>query len=115
MSDAVLGDTVLHDVEGGVATITMNRPDAGNALRPEQRDAMIELLGAASADGETRAVAIRALGRHFCTGADVGGIAGAQTDGPRVGDGMRRIQAAAQRLTAAVLDCSKPVVPVVQE
>jgi 2-(1,2-epoxy-1,2-dihydrophenyl)acetyl-CoA isomerase len=92
----------------------MNRPDAGNALLPEQRDAMIELLGAASADGETRAVAIRAHGRHFCTGADVGSIAGAQTGAPTVGDGMRRIQAGAQRLIAAVLDCTKPVVAVVQ-
>ena len=40
-----LGDTVLHELDGGVATITMCRPDAGNALLPEQRDAIIDLLG----------------------------------------------------------------------
>ena len=33
-SDDVLGTTVLHDVDDGVATITLNRPEAGNALRP---------------------------------------------------------------------------------
>jgi 2-(1,2-epoxy-1,2-dihydrophenyl)acetyl-CoA isomerase len=109
-----LGDTVLHQVSEGVATITMHRPDAGNALLPEQRDAIIDLLGAATADRATRAVALRAQGRHFCTGADVGSIRGAQSAEPIVGDGMRRIQGGAQRLIAAVLDCAKPVVAVVQ-
>jgi 2-(1,2-epoxy-1,2-dihydrophenyl)acetyl-CoA isomerase len=109
-----LGDTVLYEVDNGVATITMNRPDAGNALLPEQRDAIIDLLAAASTDREIRVVALRAQGRHFCTGADVGSIRGAQSAEPIVGDGMRRIQAGAQRLIAAVLDCSKPVVAVVQ-
>jgi 2-(1,2-epoxy-1,2-dihydrophenyl)acetyl-CoA isomerase len=107
-------ETVLHAVDDGVATITMNRPDSGNALLPEQRDVIIELLGAASSDATIRAVALRANGRHFCTGADVGSIAGASSGAPKVGDGMRRIQGGAQRLIAAVLDCSKPVVAVVQ-
>ncbi len=114
MSDAALGTTVLHSVDAGIATITMNRPDAGNALLPEQRDAMIELLGEASANAEIRAVGLGANGRHFCTGADVGSIKGGQATEPRVGDGMRRIQGGAQRLIAAVLDCTKPVVAVVQ-
>ena len=107
------GDTVLHVVDDGIATITMNRPDAGNALLPEQRDRIIELLGIASNDASVRAVALRANGRHFCTGADVGSIAGASSGERKVGDGMRRIQGGAQRLIAAVLDCTKPVVAVV--
>lgn len=108
----VMGTTVLHEVSGGVSTITLNRPEAANALRPEMRDAIIEILAAADPDPEVRAVAIRANGRHFCSGADVGSIA-AGTE-PRVGDGMRRIMQGAQRLVAAVLDCPKPVVAVVQ-
>ena len=110
----VLGDTVLHRVDGGIATITMNRPDAGNALLPEQRNVIIDLLAAASGDPEIRAVALRSQGRHFCTGADVGSIRNASGAEPRVGDGMRRIQGGAQRLIAAVLDCTKPVVAVLQ-
>jgi 2-(1,2-epoxy-1,2-dihydrophenyl)acetyl-CoA isomerase len=109
-----LGDTVVHDISDGVATITLRRPDAGNALLPEQRDVIIDLLAAASTDRAVRAVGLRAEGRHFCTGADVGSIRGAQSAEPIVGDGMRRIQSGAQRLIAAVLDCSKPVVAVVQ-
>ena len=110
----VLGTTILHEVADGVSTITLNRPESANALLPEMRDAVIELLAAADPDPGIRAVAIRANGRHFCSGADVGSIAGAGRDRPLVGDGMRRIMQGAQRLVAAVLDCPKPVVGIVQ-
>ena len=110
----VLGTTVLHEVAAGVSTITLNRPDAANALTGEQRDVIIDLLAAADADRDVRAVALRSNGRHFCSGADVAGIAAGQATEPRVGDGMRRIMQGAQRLIAAVLDCPKPVVAVVQ-
>ena len=69
---------MLHDVDAGVATITMNRPDAGNALLPEQRDVIIDLLGAASTDPDVGWSRCAAQGRHFCTGADLGSITGAQ-------------------------------------
>ncbi len=110
----VLGTTILHDVSKSVSTITLNRPDAANALLPEMRDAVIELLAAADRDPDIRAVAIRANGRHFCSGADVGSIPRGGAANPVVGDGMRRIMHGAQRLIAAILDCPKPVVAVVQ-
>jgi 2-(1,2-epoxy-1,2-dihydrophenyl)acetyl-CoA isomerase len=114
MTPSVLGTSVLHEVAGGVSTIVLNRPDAANALLPEMRDVLIELLAAADIDPEVRAVVIRANGRHFCSGADVGSIASGGRAEPLVGDGMRRIMQGAQRLVAAVLDCPKPVVAVVQ-
>jgi 2-(1,2-epoxy-1,2-dihydrophenyl)acetyl-CoA isomerase len=110
----VLGTTVLHQVADGVSTITLNRPDAANAVLPEMRDVIIDLLAAAEPDPGIRAVAIRANGRHFCSGADVGSIASGGREQPVVGDGMRRIMGGAQRLIAAVIDCPKPVVAVVQ-
>lgn len=114
MSDDVLGSTILHEVVGGVSTITLNRPEAANAIQPEMRDLIIELLAAADPDPDIRAVAIRSNGRHFCSGADVGSIASGGRAEPLVGDGMRRIMQGAQRLIAAILDCPKPVVGVVQ-
>ncbi|MFI5054345.1 MAG: enoyl-CoA hydratase/isomerase family protein [Acidimicrobiia bacterium] len=110
----VLGTTVLHDVANGVATITLNRAEAANALLPEQRNVIVDLLAAADGDAAVRVVALRSSGRHFCAGADVGSIAAGQAGEPKVGDGMRRIMGGAQRLIAAVLDCPKPVVAVVQ-
>jgi 2-(1,2-epoxy-1,2-dihydrophenyl)acetyl-CoA isomerase len=96
----VVGRSVLYGLEDGVATITLNRPE-------------IALLAAADPDPDVRVVALRSQGRHFCSGADVATI-GAGAGEPRVGDGMRRITNGAQRLIAAVLDCPKPVVAVVQ-
>jgi 2-(1,2-epoxy-1,2-dihydrophenyl)acetyl-CoA isomerase len=111
-----LGTTVLHDISAaGVCTITLNRPEAANAIQPEQRDVIIELLGAADTNRDVRAVALRSTGKHFCSGADLGTIKAAQSGAtPAVGEGMRRIMGGAQRLVAAVFDCSKPVVGVVQ-
>lgn len=112
-AQAVVGTTVLHEVAHGVSTITLNRPESANALLPEMRDAIIELLAAADPDPEVRVVAIRANGRHFCSGADVGSISSGSRQA-RVGDGMRRIMHGAQRLVGAILDCPKPVVALVQ-
>ncbi|MCU1344056.1 MAG: putative enoyl-CoA hydratase [Acidimicrobiia bacterium] len=112
--EAVLGNTVLHRVENGISHITLNRPDAANAILAEMRNLIIDLMGEADADPSIRAVALRSNGRHFCSGADVGGIAAASAQPPVVGDGMRRIMQGAQRLVASILDCGKPVVGVVQ-
>jgi 2-(1,2-epoxy-1,2-dihydrophenyl)acetyl-CoA isomerase len=114
VTDSVIGTTVLHRVEGGVSHITINRPDGANALQAEMRNAIIDLLAEADVDSSIRAVALRSNGRHFCSGADVAGIAAGSAGQPVVGDATRRIMQGAQRLVASILDCAKPVVAVVQ-
>jgi 2-(1,2-epoxy-1,2-dihydrophenyl)acetyl-CoA isomerase len=105
---------ILHSDADGIRRITLNRPEAANALRPVDRDRLIELFAEADNDQAIRVVVLSANGRHFCSGADVGGIArSTSADGKRVTDGMRRIMNGAQRLIAAVLDCGKPVIAVV--
>ncbi|MFE9022140.1 enoyl-CoA hydratase/isomerase family protein [Streptomyces sp. NPDC007808] len=102
---------VLHAVDDQVCRITLNRPEALNALTPGQREHVIRLLADASADPEVRAVVLTGTGRGFCAGADLRG--GAAT-GERVpGDVARTIRLGAQRLVAAVLDCEKPVIAAV--
>ena len=111
-----LDEQVLHTVEDGVAWITLNRPDAANAITYQQRNRVIELLETASADYHVRAVVITAAGeRHFCTGAD---LRAAQpeiarpSDAPDIPSGhvSRNIRVGAQKLVAAILDCEKPVI-----
>ncbi|WP_330255074.1 enoyl-CoA hydratase-related protein [Nocardia sp. NBC_00565] len=107
-------ETVLRKTENGVLTITLNRPEAANAIRPDDRDGLIELFAAADADPEIRVVVLRANGKHFCSGADVVKLAdGHAKNVKRVTDPMRRIMTGAQRLIASVLDCGKPVITVV--
>ena len=112
ITDAVLGTTVLSDLSAGVLTVTLNRPDAANAIGAEQRDCLIELLENAGGDSAVRVIVLAANGKHFCSGADVGGI---DPSAPkRIGDTTRRIMNGAQRLVSAILDCPKPVLGVVQ-
>ncbi|MFF8613889.1 enoyl-CoA hydratase/isomerase family protein [Streptomyces sp. NPDC015350] len=106
-----LDPLVLHATDNGVLLITLNRPEAMNAITRDQRERVISLLSEASADPAVRAVVLTATGRGFCAGAD---LRGAATTGDRVpGDVARTIRLGAQRLIAAVLDCEKPVVAAV--
>ncbi|GGZ50236.1 2-(1,2-epoxy-1,2-dihydrophenyl)acetyl-CoA isomerase [Streptomyces subrutilus] len=108
-------DEVLHRTDGGVSWITLNRPEAMNAVTRDQRERVIALLGAASADPDVRAVVITATGKGFCAGADLRGAPpGASAPTERVaGDVARMIRLGAQRLITAVLDCEKPVIAAV--
>ncbi|WCD87046.1 Crotonyl-CoA hydratase [Streptomyces xanthophaeus] len=104
-------DEVLHRTENGVSWITLNRPEAMNAVTWDQRERVIALLAEASADPAVRAVVITATGKGFCAGAD---LRGAPASGERVaGDVARMIRLGAQRLITAVLDCEKPVLAAV--
>lgn len=105
--------TVLHRITpDGVSWITLNRPEAMNAVTWEQRERVIALLADASADPAVRAVVLTATGRGFCAGADLRGTP-AQTRERVPGDVARTIRLGAQRLIAAVLDCEKPVIAAV--
>ncbi|MFD3512048.1 enoyl-CoA hydratase/isomerase family protein [Streptomyces sp. NPDC058657] len=67
---------ILHATDNGVSWITLNRPQAMNALAADQRERIISLLSEASADPGVRAVVITATGRGFCAGADLRGGSG---------------------------------------
>ncbi|UYQ62773.1 enoyl-CoA hydratase/isomerase family protein [Streptomyces peucetius] len=101
---------VLHRVEESVSWITLDRPEAMNAVTWEQRERIIGLLAEASSDPAVRAVVVTARGRGFCAGAD---LRGAPAREPAPGDVARTIRLGAQRLIGAVLDCEKPVIAAV--
>lgn len=110
---------ILTSLEGGIYRITLNRPDAANAITPDQREALIELLAKADRDPEVRVVLIAANGKHFCSGADVRGLTRATgPDGkpllPRAGEGMLKLLHGAPRLIPALVECGKPILCAVQ-
>lgn len=107
-------DMVLSEVADGVMRITLNRPDRANAIPPEARERLIELFAQADGDVSIRVVVLQSTGKHFCSGADVGRISGSLGSERTAGSTMRTMLNGAQRLVAAVLDCGKPVVAVVQ-
>ncbi|MGW1531741.1 enoyl-CoA hydratase/isomerase family protein [Streptomyces aureus] len=102
---------ISHTTDNAISWITLNRPEAMNALTWDQRERVIGLLAEASADPGVRAVVVTGTGRGFCAGAD---LRGGPPAGDRVpGDVARTIRLGAQRLIAAVLDCEKPVIAAV--
>ena len=58
-------------VDGAIATLTLDRPEAANALDATDLDQLDECLAQVEADEEIAAVVVRAEGRHFCAGHDL--------------------------------------------
>jgi 2-(1,2-epoxy-1,2-dihydrophenyl)acetyl-CoA isomerase len=66
-----LSDTVLLDTSEGVATVTLNRPQALNSLTLELKEALQETVRRVAADPAARAVLLTGAGRGFCAGQDL--------------------------------------------
>jgi 2-(1,2-epoxy-1,2-dihydrophenyl)acetyl-CoA isomerase len=66
-----MSDTVLYQVDGAVATITINRPAARNALTAETKVALLDAVRTASAAADVRAVVLTGAGGAFCSGQDL--------------------------------------------
>lgn len=119
MTDESASQDLLYEVRDGIARVTLNRPDAANAITPDQRNQLIELFAEASGDLNVRVVVLTANGKHFCTGADLRVSKIPENPRPEgaperaLGDVGRNIKRGAQKLVASILDCEKPVIAAV--
>lgn len=66
-----MSDVLLVERDGGVATLTLNRPDSMNSLSVELKEALLEATREVSADASVRAVVLTGNGRGFCVGQDL--------------------------------------------
>ena len=66
---------VLYEVDDKVGIITLNRPDKLNAISAELQHALLDAFAQADAEPATSVVLLRAEGRSFCAGYDIGGKA----------------------------------------
>jgi len=67
--------TVKIEIDSGIATITLDRPDKLNAMSDAMWDALLGHLGQIAADDAIRAVILTGAGRAFCSGGDVENMA----------------------------------------
>ena len=112
-----IDEQVQVAIDGGIARVTINRPEAGNSLTAAMRDHLSDTFEELSATLGVRAIVLTGAGeRHFCTGA---GLGGPQKPGPArpddapdraLGDIARMIRRGWQRLITSILDCEKPVI-----
>jgi methylglutaconyl-CoA hydratase len=91
----------------GIATITFDRPDRGNAMHHQMIEELLGHLESLATDGQARVIVLRGSGRHFCTGADL-----AQRGGPAAPASATRAGFAA--LLEALDSFPKPVIALVQ-
>lgn len=97
---------VLLDIEGGIARITLNRPDRLNAFNDEMAEGWAEATAAAVASDDVHAIIVGAAGRAFCAGGDVRAMATMEDRGDAIRDLAGRINSGILALT----ESAKPVV-----
>lgn len=101
---------VLREDAGGIARLTLNRPDAMNALSDRLMTALQGALDAISVDRSVRAVVLAGAGRAFCAGHDLRDIQAAR----QAEDGGRSYYAAlfaqCSRMMTAVTRLPQPVI-----
>ena len=114
-----IDEQVRLEYRNRVAWITIDRPDAGNALNPPCRDRVRDILTGLNTSHRARGAVITASGdRFFCTGADLRhsySDADRSPDVPErvVGDARRMMLDGQHSLFAALLDCDVPVIAAV--
>jgi methylglutaconyl-CoA hydratase len=66
--------TVLYEIEGAIARVTLNRPEKRNALNDELISSLKSALRKASDEESVRVVVLTGAGRDFCSGADLSSL-----------------------------------------
>lgn len=100
---------VLEELDRGLLTVVLNRPERRNALNAEMCIQLVDALQRAAAAGEVRAVLLKGAGGTFCVGGDVKAMAAAE--GPELGVDERVRQLRARMDASRLLhDMPKPTV-----
>ncbi|MCZ6870822.1 MAG: enoyl-CoA hydratase [Gammaproteobacteria bacterium] len=111
-------DELLCELDGAVATVTLNRPEKRNALSNNLTPALRAILLTLEADTRVRCVMITGAGNAFCAGGDISGMGGATGGGrdahqddrpaPSIEDAVRNLQHGQETLTLRLHQLAKP-------
>ncbi len=96
--------------DGKVAVLTLNRPEALNAVNSQLHNELEEVFAAVARDDDVNAVVLTGAGRAFCAGGDVKGMDDRQGDDPLK---TRTTLRNAKRLIHNLLDVEQPIISAV--
>lgn len=99
---------VRVDLDNGVATLTLNRPESLNAVNTAMHKELEELFLDVQRDREVKSVVLTGAGRAFCSGGDVKDMAGEKEDRP---GGI--FDSGARQLAMNLVSIEKPVIAAV--
>jgi 2-(1,2-epoxy-1,2-dihydrophenyl)acetyl-CoA isomerase len=107
-----MADSVLYELTDGLAVVTINRPEAMNALDTETKVALRDALTGAQHDPAVRAVLLTGAGdRAFCVGQDLKEHEGKLAEAKQTGEGaLSTVREHYNPLITAIATMSKPVV-----
>lgn len=114
-------ETLTHDIEDGVLTITLNRPDQLNAFTVTMANELEQSFREVNDNDDVRAVIVTGAGRAFCAGMDLsvgGNVFGLdESKQPTLADiedldspEMKDVRDTGGRVSLAIHDCRKPVI-----
>jgi enoyl-CoA hydratase/carnithine racemase len=103
-----MSDLLKFEIDGGVAVITLNRPEKLNAFTGEMMEDWLAALENCRTNAEVRAIVMTGTGRAFTTGGDVEGFGASASRTPQ---GIREhLVGGSQRLIRKIAEIGKPVI-----
>lgn len=105
-------EAIDYRLENQVAWVTLNRPDARNAINDQMRSELFAVLDDARTNPDVRCLVLTGSGKGFCTGAD---LSGPRKAGGPTGPGATRevMRTRSQRLIRGLWDLEKPTIAAV--
>jgi 2-(1,2-epoxy-1,2-dihydrophenyl)acetyl-CoA isomerase len=103
---------LLYDVQEGIATLTMNRPERLNALGDTLRDDLYDAMIRASNDPDVRAIILTGAGRGFCSGGDVKAMNDAKERG-QTRPLLDKVAPLRDKVVLAMRDAPQPIIAAV--
>ncbi len=100
--------TILVEKSEAIVTVTLNRPEARNALDLTMREELTAAFRDLRADGAVRVVVLTGAGGHFCAGGDVKAMRERLT----AGEGRARVQKM-NEMVLEIANCEHPVIAMV--
>lgn len=101
---------IESSLEGGILTLTMNRPERMNALSVELGMGLMTEIERASADPDVGAIVLTGAGRAFCSGGDVKSMEGRAA---QIAEARLEVLRNRGRLSLMIKQCLKPVIAMV--
>jgi 2-(1,2-epoxy-1,2-dihydrophenyl)acetyl-CoA isomerase len=98
-------ETLLVEREGGVETVTLNRPDALNSFNAAMKRELLEILKAAARDADVRCLVLTGAGRAFSAGQDL-----KEREAPGATDLAEELRERYNPIVRAIRRLEKPVV-----
>ena len=105
-----MSDAILVKIDGDVATVTLNRPEKGNALDPPAAEALTQSLRELAAHRDLKAVILRGAGADFCAGREAPPPPAGKA---RTALGVREVLEGIARANAALLAVPVPTIAAV--